>query len=507
MKKWQLGIVAGMMILIIVFCGAEYFHSAGRMETIEYGSSEDEEQEVLIPSSSDDVYNALGMGINIGNNLDVCDWTYFGSKHISGFQTAIVYNSAPWTAWDVSKYEYFDGNNELTLEWEIKSLESDPEAAASSFALQLINHTSSCEGTNVTCKVKDAKLVYENGIEVPLSSGSGSYTFTVQNDVTDYFKFDLRNLGIKTKNLIGSTVSISLEISDYYDTTKEKIAALEQMWGNPVITEDFIYAIRDAGFTSVRVPVTYFNHISDDGTIDEEYLDRVEQVVDWVLDSGMYCITDMQHDTGNDGWIVASESNYNANKDTVSNIFRQIAERFKDKSDHLILEGLNEVVNDKTQWQHVPKADFDVMNKWNQLFVDTVRSTGGMNASRYLLVNTYAALPLEECLSAFVMPVDSVENRIMVGVHCYFKLEDIEKSFNTIEKYSSQYDIVVGEWAVWKKNDNRQEIIDAYIDQLNRLGLPAMWWDNGRSEETAIFDRKKLSVAYPDIENAITGKQ
>ena len=355
--------------------------------------------------------------------------------------------------------------------------------------------------------MKDAKLVYENGIEVPLSSGSGSYTFTVQNDVTDYFKFDLRNLGIKTKNLIGSTVSISLEISDYYDTTKEKIAALEQMWGNPVITEDFIYAIRDAGFTSVRVPVTYFNHISDDGTIDEEYLDRVEQVVDWVLDSGMYCITDMQHDTGNDGWIVASESNYNANKDTVSNIFRQIAERFKDKSDHLILEGLNEVVNDKTQWQHVPKADFDVMNKWNQLFVDTVRSTGGMNASRYLLVNTYAALPLEECLSAFVMPVDSVENRIMVGVHCYFKLEDIEKSFNTIEKYSSQYDIVVGEWAVWKKNDNRQEIIDAYIDQLNRLGLPAMWWDNGRSEETAIFDRKKLSVAYPDIENAITGKQ
>ena len=514
MKKGLLAIIALLLGTISFFCFLDYRSSLNPGALVTYGAiGEDyhEESDELLDKDvssieMERVYRELGNGINLGNDLDACDWNYFGSDKSVGFQAAIVYNTAPWTAWDASDYMYFDSNGCLTINWDLSKLNSRADALADNFALQLVNHYDDYEETTVKCTINSATLVYPNGISEELYSTGDSFVLTVKNNVTDYFYFDLEHLGVNTSNIEGGSVSISLKISDYYLDLSDKITKLETSWGNPPVTKEIIQTIKDAGFNTVRVPVSYFNHISPDGTIDKEFLDRVDQVVDWILDCGMYCIIDVHHDTGNDGWIKASENSYNKNKDIVGYIFSQIAERFKYKSNHLILEGLNETVDDSNRWNNVPAANIQVMNKWNQLFVDSVRFTGGNNSDRYLLINTYAALPLEECLSGFTMPSDSVNDRIFIGIHCYFNTDNMQKNYDIIKKYAYSYHFVIGEWAIWNNAENRVAVTQQFVSMATELGIPTIWWDNGRQEETAILDRNTLNWYDKVLLKEVTGK-
>lgn len=78
----------------------------------------------------------------------------------------------------------------------------------------------------------------------------------------------------------------------------------QQAWGSPIITEEIIQTYADAGFGVLRIPVAWSNMISDDGkyTIAPEYIDRVKEVVDWTLDSGMYAIINIHWDGG---WVTS----------------------------------------------------------------------------------------------------------------------------------------------------------------------------------------------------------
>lgn len=514
MRKGLLAIIALLLVTITSFCFFDYRSTLNHETSIDNGSSYEEILDNSNEAQADDsslvemerVYKELGNGINLGNDLDVCDWNYFGSDKNAGFQAAIVYNSSPWTAWDASDYRYFDNNGNVTINWDLSKLKSRSNTLADSFAIQLVNHAENYEGTTVKCTINSATLVYPNGISEELYSTDDSFVLTVRDSVTDYFYFDLKHLGVNTSNIIGGSVSISLKISDYYSDVAGKITKLEKSWGNPPVTKEMIKTIKDAGFNAVRIPISYFNHISSDGTIDKEFLDRVEHVVDWTLDNGMYCIIDIHHDTGNDGWIKASESNYNKNKDIVGYIFSQIAERFKNKSNHLILEGLNETVDDSNRWSNIPAVNLQVMNKWNQLFVDSVRSTGGNNSNRYLLVNTYAALPLEECLRGFTMPYDTANNKIFVGIHCYFNADNMQKKYEIVGKYASSYHFVIGEWAIWNNAENRVAVTQQYVSMAAQLGIPTIWWDNGKQNETALLDRNTLSWFDKEMLKVVTGK-
>ncbi len=446
----------------------------------------------------------LGEGFNIGNALDVCDWTYFGSSYNTGFQAAIVYNSQPWSAWDASDYPYFDDKGKNKIVWNINKLNSKANAHAGSLGIQLVNHDKAYNDTSVTCEVTEAKIECADGRSVDLlKNGKKSFDLKVKNDVTGYISLDLTQTGLKTSDLNGSKITVSLSISNYYRDISSKISSLEKYWGNPFTNEDMVKTIKQSGFKTVRVPVTYFNHISSDGTIDKEFLDRVEQVVDWVLENDMYCIIDVHNDTGNDGWIKASADNYAKNSKMVGYIFSQIADRFKDKDGHLILEGLNEAVNDQTQWNDIPSEDMAVMNKWNQLFVDSVRATGGSNADRYLLVNTYAALSSEECMKAFELPKDNVEDRIFVGIHCYYDKDTMASGFERIKKYMDKYDLVIGEWAFNAKVSDRNTLIKSFMGYARQVGIPTILWDNGDLNVMGILNRETLEWAYPDILNEI----
>lgn len=143
---------------------------------------------------------------------------------------------------------------------------------------------------------------------------------------------------------------------------------LETAWGNPVTTEAMILAIHNSGFDSVRIPVTWMQ-MTENGTIKEEYLARVKEVVNYAYGNNMYVIINMHHDGLEGNWLNAGT----AAKDQFTQMWTQIANYFSDYGQHLVFEGWNEIA-----WDNATCLTM------GQAFVDAVRATGGNNANRLL---------------------------------------------------------------------------------------------------------------------------
>ncbi|WP_026665751.1 glycoside hydrolase family 5 protein [Butyrivibrio sp. FC2001] len=332
------------------------------------------------------------------------------------------------------------------------------------------------------------------------------HAYSKTSDESDLF---IKELGS------GYNIGNSLDACDWSKMfTNTNGNSTETSWGTPAISEEFIKVLEEQGFGTIRVPVTYMNHIDKDGNIDAKWLDRVAEVVDMVIAHNMYCIIDIHHDTGNDGWIRASRKSYSDDKNRVENLIHQIADRFKDYDNHLILEGFNEMVDEDCHWENAPISSLVAMNKWNQLFVDTVRATGGGNSDRYLLVNTYAATVNAKNIYFFDMPKDSAKDRIIVGVHNYAGPKNLKKSFSIINSLRKRgYPVIIGEYGNTANADyDRADFVKSYIEQCKEYGCCPIWWDNGQDPEKkadtsfALYKRSSGEAYFQDILDAITNK-
>ena len=127
----------------------------------------------------------------------------------------------------------------------------------------------------------------------------------------------------------------------------------ETGWGQAVTTPALIGMMRDAGFGAIRVPVSWGVHMDADGNVYDEWMNRVQEVVDYVIDAGLYCIINVHHDTGADeelAWLVASPEAYARNKAIYEGLWRQIAERFRDYDQRLLFESFNEMLDEGRSW-------------------------------------------------------------------------------------------------------------------------------------------------------------
>ena len=186
----------------------------------------------------------------------------------------------------------------------------------------------------------------------------------------------------------------------------------ETSWGNPVTTKALIDTVRDAGFDAVRIPTTWFNHADDDLNVDEEWFSRVHEVVDYAYSEGMYVILNVHHENWNDPY----ESTYKETSRKLKNLWKQIANEFKDYGSRLIFEGMNEPRwrNTNFEWNGGNSEGREVVNKLNADFVKAVRATGGNNKYRALMIPTYAAST--SSLEGFTVPDDK---SLIVSVHAY----------------------------------------------------------------------------------------
>lgn len=321
----------------------------------------------------------------------------------------------------------------------------------------------------------------------------------------------------------------------------------EQSWGNPVTTKEMITEVKNAGFETIRIPVTWHNHLereegSDTFTISSEWLDRVQEVVDYAYDNEMYIILNIHHDTVEDAYYPDS-AHYDQSENYIRTVWEIVADRFRDYDQHLIFESMNEprLVGNSYEWNFQESAkeckdSADCINKLNQVFVDTVRASGGNNAGRYLMVPGYAASLAGVTTDLFVLPTDSAENKLIVSTHAYtpynFALQsqsesgatdsfpaeggpgksDIDYLVNSLyRKFVSQgIPVVMGEYGARNKNNNLQDRVNYYayyVAAARAKGITCCVWDNGAfagdGELFGILNRRKCEWAYPEVVKAI----
>ena len=259
-------------------------------------------------------------------------------------------------------------------------------------------------GTNIGVMASNSVL-FEEGI----ASGGGK-------SVPDTAYEVVQDMGIGW-NLGNSLDAINPSKGYRYDS--------ETFWNNPVVTKELIDAVADQGFKAIRVPVSWYNHIDENGVIDSKWLARVEEVVNYCLERDLYVIINVHHDAGmgeDYQWIFADVSTYEQDCKNLMNLWKQIAEYFKDYDERLLFEATNEIMNLDMNWDWGKSwDDFRVVHDLNQEFVNLVRATGGKNASRYLVLSTWAASP-DSCQIEHLFYkefTDTIANHLIISVHSY----------------------------------------------------------------------------------------
>ena len=308
--------------------------------------------------------------------------------------------------------------------------------------------------------------------------------------------------------------------------TKNKSADYEKAWGNPITTKEMITVVKKAGFNAVRVPVTWADHMDSSGNVDKEWMERVQEVVDYVISQDMYCILNVHHDGGSDGWIVADPDMVKKNGAKFSKLWKQIAVRFKNYGNKLSFESFNEVLDKNDNWNSSGKDAYRAINDLNQLFVDAVRATGGNNSKRNLIIQSYAASSDTGCLNNLSVPSDTAENHIIAEVHSYDPVSfcwkeaswttltdvwgsasdkaEIDKLISKIADYSkkSGIPVILGEFASEDKNNDSERAQHAsyVVSKAAENGIKCFWWDTGNM---ALIDRVNLKVLHPKVVNAM----
>ena len=316
-------------------------------------------------------------------------------------------------------------------------------------------------------------------------------------------------------------LGIGWNLGNHFDAHNNGVSG-ETLWGNPKATQATFNKAKAAGFTTVRIPVTWMGHIgpAPDYKIEEAWLDRVAEVVGYAEKAGLIAIINMHHDGGDSKyWLNIKGAAVNPEVhqqvlDQVTAMWGQIADKFKDKGEFLIFEAFNEIHDGGWGWganRNDGGKQYRCLNEWNQAFVNAVRASGGENADRILGIPAYCT-NVDISLESFVMPEDSANDRLMMSVHCYdpydFTLAakinewghtadpsrkvagdneaDLKKVFEKIyvNYISKGIPVYMGEFGCVNRASAREQAFQQYYLKYyaklaKTYGVPAMIWDNG----------------------------
>lgn len=329
----------------------------------------------------------------------------------------------------------------------------------------------------------------------------------------------------------------------------------ETAWGQPMVTQALIDKVRAAGFKTIRIPVSYLGSIGSgpNYTINASWLNRVQQVVDYAYNRGMHVLINMHGDgykSVNGSWLICDSASQGTIKAKYEKAWQQIANRFRNYDQRLILESMNEEFDG--QYGNPTQPCYSNINGYNQIFVDTVRKTGGDNASRWLLIagwNTnidYTAgsygfrLPSDQYRSP---SVPAGERRLMISVHHYSPWDFAGEQSGTITQWgrgaanpskrstwgqedyldaqlkkmydtfvTKGYPVVLGEYGAIDKssfdssnNRYRADFARAVTATAKKYGAAPVYWDNGAVDRYGfgLFNRRTLAVTQQGIINAI----
>lgn len=316
----------------------------------------------------------------------------------------------------------------------------------------------------------------------------------------------------------------------------------ETFWGNPRVTKELIEFVHDQGFSSIRIPVTWGNHMDSSHNIDASYLKRVKEVVDYAYNDGMYVIINIHHDNeikyDGKGNFFFPTNQYKAQSETfVKSVWQQVSETFKSYDEHLVFETLNEprLIGDGNEWwfdinnppSKITEA-IGVINTLNQDAVDVIRASGGNNKTRLIMCPGYDASVDGALVSSYKLPNDS-SNMVGVSIHAYSPYEfamnasgpsqytdslksELEWIFGEIKSKLIDKGMYcyIGEFGATNKNNESERCAWAedYTSKAKALGIPVFVWDNNAhnvgGENFGIIKRDDLTVTFPNYLKSLT---
>jgi endoglucanase len=313
--------------------------------------------------------------------------------------------------------------------------------------------------------------------------------------------------------------------------TLDNTTTWETGWGNPFITREYVQSLARLGFRTVRLPVAW-NTYAEDGRIAADKLARVSEVVGFILDAGMFCVLNIHWDGG---WIDSDvKDRYGDAFHTFSpdaekkfrSYWEQIATFFAGKNEKLIFEALNE----ETNFEGTGSLDksYATLTRVNQLFIDTVRRTGGNNGKRLLIVTGYSTDVAKTCDRRYKLPTDSVPHKLFVSVHYYTpwqfcgmtedadwgkmlptwgtpeNLRELDRLFDLMADFATRNDtpVFIGELGVvtQKEPASRVRWLSAvWNGAIARKMIPVLW-DTGEA-----ISRRPPYAASPELLQSLRG--
>lgn len=329
----------------------------------------------------------------------------------------------------------------------------------------------------------------------------------------------------------------------------------ETAWGNPAATQALIDRVAAAGFKTIRIPVSYLGYIgaAPNYTVDTTWLNRIKTVVDYAYNKGLYVLINMHGDgykTITGSWLICDAADQTTVRAKYQKVWQQVATKFSAYNDHLIFESMNE--NFDGQYGQPTQPCYANINAYNQIFVDTVRQTGGTNTSRWLLVPGWNTnIDYTAGNYGFVVPTDqyrsstipAAEKRLMISVHYYdpwdftgtedgtitqwgagatnpakkstwgqedFMDGQLKKMYDTF--VTRGYPVFVGEYGSIDKtaydpasNTYRAAFARALVATAKKYGAATAYWDNGYNGQHGfgLFNRSTNTVTQQGIIDAI----
>ena len=461
-------------------------------------------------------------GYSLGHSLDswAQDAGYDDYYNCNAYAVQILYedyNPNPETDPKKSKTKEVETVNTLTvsqkvqfkkdgtckIEWNTGNIMTPATRSVGNLGFFVSYSSTIDKPLDVVVNVKKASYKRRNGGTFNFKSLLGEQVVTIYPSNSEYasvarcttsdFPTGIR----RTMGINDGTFTLEVELVDYIQKNYNKEQYFEALWNNPITTQSVIDQIKKEGYNSVRLPVTYFNHINPEtGEIDKAWLSRVEQVAGYILHNDMYCMINMQNDSATSGWLRVDLGKEAEIKKKYSDLWRQIAERFKPYGDRLIFEGYSVLTDPDETWGYPGKEKMAWMNDLSQRFVDAVRGTGGNNADRLLLITPYAASNDEKILRELKLPKDTADNRVVVSLHAFEPAE---------------FSLEVGEADTWGSAEDKQKLGEFFSrihDIFVSKGIPVIISEFGSvaKESAGQGSTYKEDVSGGDVSGGDTGE-
>jgi endoglucanase len=300
----------------------------------------------------------------------------------------------------------------------------------------------------------------------------------------------------------------------------------ETSWGNPETTQAMIQAVHAAGFHTMRIPVTWTDHIGAGPayTIDPAWMAKVQQVATWATDAGMVAIVNTHHDA--DGqWILFDDGNGNALPSSqqtqiateIGAVWTQIATAFQSYGNQLIFECFNEPHGSVNGYGGGDAQARALLNTYLVSCMNAIRGTGGNNATRYVMVQGEGAAAAQVSIQAVVVPNN--DPNVLFSVHDYLPYSFCGGGGSTTWGSASDYSgmagalkqiptwlppnegIVMGEWGSVQGDDlsSRAAHATAFVQDSIVAGMAPVVWDDGGNYVLLHRNGNPPSWQYPTI--------